>query len=307
MTLPKMTPKRWFWSAMALGLIWCACGWWDGRQVTWMAAVQNGLSQPVETAAIPPSFILSTVQGVAQNALRSLAATGDSPATSAALRERLRALENENAQLKGLLTEYIARETAMGYLRSAHIAPEDVLPATVVGYQAGAGASILRLDKGLNDGVKVNAVVLAPLEQVHLLGRVVHVGLLECEVRLVSDPLMKTQAQIIRPFVQTGTGPVLQNYAVTAELCLVRGLGNGQMLIDNVDTIAKITNQPVTPVKGDLVCLTDGSWPAKVQHMVLGQVETVGLRQDQPMRYDIRIAPRIAVSAQRTVMILIHE
>ena len=44
--------------------------------------------------------------------------------------------------------------------------------------------------------MKLNAAVIAPLEQVHLLGRVVSVDELICTVRLVYDPRMQIQAQI---------------------------------------------------------------------------------------------------------------
>jgi hypothetical protein len=273
-----------------------------------MASLQNGLAQPVETAAIPPGFLLTTVQGTVHSALRSLAAADDLPGTPDALRDKLRALENENAQLKALLTDANNQLQAMRFLRAVQIEPADVLPATVIGYQAGPGVCILKLDKGKVHGVKLNAAVIAPLEQVHLLGRVVDVGELKCDVRLVYDPRMQIQSQIIRPRVQpTPGGPgVFQDLAVTGELCLSKGLGNGQMLIDNIDIVAPNANRPI-PQKGDLVCVTDGSWPAKIQHMVLGQVESVAARQDSPLRYDIRLAPRLPVAAQRTVMILIHE
>jgi len=304
MKLPRMTPRRWFWSAMAASLLWSVSGWrWDGQGLTWMAAVQNGLAQPLETAATPPSFLLTTVQSTAQSTLSSVEATADPPGTPEALREQLRGLQNENTQLKGMLMEANSRLDAMSYLQAIGIKPTDVLPATVTGFDAGTGACILKLDKGKTDEVKVGAAVIAPLQQVHLLGRVVSVGELICTVRLVYDPHMQIQSQIIRPRVQTtpgGPGPFQD--LVTGNLCLSRGLGNGQMLIDNIDTLNKND-----PQKGDLVCLTDGSWPAKVQHMVFGQIDTVAKRQDNALRYDIRLSPRLSVAAQRTVMILIHE
>jgi hypothetical protein len=274
-----------------------------------MASLQNGLSQPIETAVIPPSFVFTTVESYAQSALSSLTATADPSGTPEALREQIRALQNENTQLKGMLMEANSHLEAIRFLHAIQIEPGDVLQATVTSYQAGPGACILHLDKGLANKVKLNAAVIAPLERVHLLGRVISVGELECEVRLAYDPRMQIQSQIIRPRVQTnpaGPGP-FQDLSVTGELCLARGLGNGQMLIDNIDTIDKNNGQPINPQKGDLVCLTDGSWPTKVQHMVFGQIDTVAQRQDNALRYDIRLSPRISVPAQRTVMILMSE
>jgi hypothetical protein len=318
MKFPKMTPQRWFWSALTLSLVWSTAGWrWGGGEgattqydrLPWMAAVQNGLAQPVETAAIPPSFLFTTAQATIQAALAP-GASRDVPGTPEALRQSVRDLQNENVQLKAMLMEANARLDAVRFLHAKGIEPDDVLPATVVGYQAGPGSAILRLDKGVLHGVKPGSVVMAPLEQVHLLGRVekADLGQAQCAVRLITDRSSRIQAQIVRPFVQpaAATQPV-QNPAITGEMCLVTGLGDGTMQIDNVDTVDRVSGRPVAPQKGDLVLLTDGSWPAKVQHMVLGQVDSVTLRKDQPMRYDIRVTPRVPVSAQRTVMILIHE
>jgi hypothetical protein len=319
MKFPKMTPKRWFWSAMAAGLAWSASGWrWgggpgaatSGDRLAWMAAVQNGLSQPLETAAIPPSFLFTTAQATFQGALAPGAA-GDVPGTSEGVRQQVRDLQNENAQLKAMLVEANARLDAMKFLHALRIEPDDVLPATVIGFQAGPGSALLHVDKGALHGVKAGDVVVAPLEQVHLLGRIEKsdLGQVQSYVRLITDPTTRIQAQIVRPFVQpaTATQPV-QNLAITGEgMCFVEGMGNGQMQIRNLDVVDNASTRAVSPQKGDLVLLTDGHWPAKVQHMVLGQIDSVAPRKDQPMRYDIRVSPRVPVSTQRTVMILIRE
>ena len=318
MNFPKMTPQRWFWSTMAFCLAWSALGWrWGGGQgmatpndrLPWMAAVQNGLAQPLETAALPPSFLFTAAQATFQGALAP-GTSGDVPGAPEALRQQIRDLQNENSQLKAMLVEANSRLDAMRFLHALRIEPDDVLPATVVGFQAGPGAAILRLDKGVLHGVKPGDVVVAPLEHVHVLGRIdkADLGQAQCSVRLITDPSMRIQAQIVRPFVQpAGAIQPYQNVAVTGEMCLVDGLGDGQMQILNVDIADNSATRPLTPQKGDLVYLTDGRWPAKVQHMVLGQVDTVSPRKDQPMRYDIRITPRVPISTQRTVMILIHE
>jgi hypothetical protein len=317
MKSPHMTPRRWFWSAMAAALVWSAVGWrWGGgegastqtQRLPWMAAVQNGLAQPVETAVIPPSFLFTTAQSTFLSALAPGSAS-QVPGNPETLRQKVRDLENENTQLKALLAEAYARLDAMRIFHAAHIEPEDILPATVVGYQAGPGSAILRLDKGALHGVKPGAAVIAPLEQVHLLGRIekADLGQAQSAVRLITDPKMKITAQIVRPHVQpaAATQPV-KNDNVTGEMCLVEGLGDGTMRILNVDIVDKAANR-LTPQIGDLVCLTDGGWPARLQHMVIGQIESVAPREDQPQRYNIRLTPRVPISAQRTVMILLRE
>ncbi len=319
MKLPKMSPKRWFWSVMAAALCWSVAGWrWGGGQAAdtsdprlpWMAAVQNGVSQPLETAAIPPSFLFTSAQTTLQGLLAAGAAS-DVPGSSEAIRRQIRDLQNENAQLKAMLVDANARLDAMRFLHALRIEPDDVLPATVIGFQAGPGSALLHVDKGALHGVRAGDVVVAPLEQVHLLGRIEKsdLGQAQSYVRLITDPATRIQAQIVRPFVQpaTATQPV-QNLAVTGEgMCFVEGLGNGQMQIRNLDVVDGASTRAIGPQKGDLVLLTDGRWPAKVQHMVLGQIDSVAPRKDQPMRYDLRVSPRVPFSTQRTVMILIRE
>jgi hypothetical protein len=317
MTFPKMTSKRWFWFIMAFGVLWSVAGWrWGGGQgdnpqgrLLWMAAVQNGLSQPIETAAIPPSFVLTTVQTTLADLVRPGIPSG-LPENSDSLRQRILDLENENAQLKQLIGDANGRLAAMRFLQAYRIEAGDVLPATVVGFQAGPGSAILRLDKGSAHGVKPGDAVVAALEHVHVVGRVEKKGLgqFECTVRLITDPTTTIQAQIVRPMVQSATATQpYQNLAVTNDLCLVQGQGNGRMHIANVDTVDAVSGRPIRPQKGDLVLLTDGTWPAKVQHMVVGQVDAVGPKEDQLLRYDIGIVPRISFSAQRNVMILVRD
>ena len=103
-----------------------------------------------------------------------------------------------------------------------------------------------------------------------------------------------------------GSGPY-ENKAITRResSCNLEGLGGGQMRIRNVDVQANA--QALAPQKGDLVCLTDASWPGKTQNMVVGQIDSVGRKENQPLRYDIVVTSRVAIPAQRSVMILINE
>ena len=164
---------------------------------------------------------------------------------------------------------------------------------------------MLRLDKGTTSGVKKDDAVVAPLDQVCLLGRVVDVGQLQCHVRLISDAQMTTSVQIVRHMLNPNAASrdVYENVAITKREnpCNLEGLGGGQMRIQNVDV------QTPEPQKGDLVCLTDANWPTKTQFMVVGQIDRVGRRENSPLRYDIRVTSRVAIPAQRTAMILINQ
>jgi hypothetical protein len=58
------------------------------------------------------------------------------------------------------------------------------------------------------------------------------------------------------------------------------------------------------PLKGDLVQVIDNSFP-KAQYLVLGQITDISPRRDQPLRYSIRITPRVAITSLHRVMILV--
>ena len=58
------------------------------------------------------------------------------------------------------------------------------------------------------------------------------------------------------------------------------------------------------PKRGDLVQLIDNQFPPQAQYMVIGQIDDVSTRADQPLRYSLHVTPRVAVTSLHTVMIL---
>jgi hypothetical protein len=311
MKMPKMSARRWFWSVVAAGMVWSLVGWrWDGGRARVVAPVQHGLSQIPVTMLIPPGFLLSTAQAMAQGALGRDGSRGQEPPEE--LRARIRSLENENAQLKRMLADANDRLQAMHQLQLLRIRPEEVLAASIVGRGTGAASNLLRLDKGATSGVRAGDAVVAPLEQVCVLGRVARADQLDCLVQLFSDAQMNTSVQIVRPMLQMtpgGPGPY-ENIAITPKEtpCNLAGLGGGQMQIDDVNVRPPEPNVRLPePQKGDLILLTDAAWPAQTQHMVIGQIDSVGRKATNPLRYDIRVSSRVVLPAQRTVMILTNR
>ncbi len=254
-------------------------------------------------ALTPPKFIFTSAQRIAFAFLRQGGGSeGDESIES--LRDKVTALQDENAWLKGQTLDAWGKLAALNQLQQNYqIRPQDVLSATVTGHQAGSGASILNLDKGSKNGVQAGAPVVAVFERICLLGRVSNVGLVTCDVRLASDPGGKgIVVQIVRPQLQTTPrGPVLQDIAVTSQPYLMIGKGGNQMEIDGINV------SDAQPMKGDLVCLTDRDWWANTQHMVLGQVDAVGKQDNQQLRYRITVSPRVPIMTQRTVMIVMKE
>jgi cell shape-determining protein MreC len=302
-----MSPKRWFWSLLAVAACWSFAGWRldsDKEHPGVMRSVQNGTGGAADVALAPPRFLAARIQQVIAGVLRGGASQNTD--TLEQLRDKNTALEDENVQLKAMVLEARARLLALGQLQQQfQIQPQNVLIATVSGYSPGSGASTLKLDKGSSSGVKVGAPVLAPFERICLLGRVSSVTPITSEATLASDPGDKGMlVQIVRPqhapFGQPGG--IYQDLIVTSQPYLMKGLGNNLMEINGIN------KSDAEPLQGDLVCLTDGQqWWQNVQHMVVGQVENVGTQQNNSLRYRITVSPRVPIVTQRTVMIVLQE
>jgi len=307
MSPPHLSPRRWFWLLMAAGGLWAWAGWkWDGDpgNPRWMRSLQRGVFQIVQFVEIPPQFIFTLSREATTGVVRKIAFTPASSETGGLSAEdltvRLHNLQNENAQLKAMLVEANSRLEALQHLQMIGIRPEDTVVSNVVSLGSGSDGGKLHIDKGADSGVATGDAIVAPLEQVALLGRVSMANKKDALVLLLTDPSSKVQAQILRPrVVPANTRGVMTDQIVTTRPCLVQGMGNNLMRSLDVDV-----QQGVAPQMGDLVCMTDPGWPAKTQYMVIGQIEKVAHREDQPLRYELTISPRIAATTQRTVVVL---
>jgi len=252
--------------------------------------VQSGFSRPFTLLLVPPQYIFTGIQGLARMAVERVALQADTQESREALAARVRALEAQVAQLSMQLDDANAKSQALDRLLPRGLTEKDVLAATVVGQGAGPGARLLRLDKGTMDGLKRGMAVIMPLQQVTVIGRVEEAGPKESTVRLLSDPQMKVGAEIVRA-----------TQRVTPKPCLLEGIGSNQMQIMGVDVATS------RPEIGDLVMLSDRSWPENMQYMAMGQIEQVGVREDQPQRYALRVSPRVEATGLRTVYVVLKQ
>src|ERR1051326_8032652 len=103
MRIPQMTARPWFRTLLGAGVVWSFAGWrWDTQRTGALASIQEHATAIPRVVLIPPSFILSNVQSRAQGAFDRYAADQGTPSTESVeeLREKVRALQNENVQLK---------------------------------------------------------------------------------------------------------------------------------------------------------------------------------------------------------------
>jgi hypothetical protein len=297
-----MTPKRWFWSLIGASLLWCGLGYhyYGGKSGEWakhpenpplMLRMQQVTVTPPRLILIMPEFIFTGIQGIATNVIERVTRPRETVSVEE-LQEQNRDLKAQIAQLSGMLAELQRSYGGLRTLGGMGITSDDVLPATVITDGSGPGTTVMHLDKGAADGVKRGMAVVAPLEQVTVLGRIVYVGQKDCYLMLLTDPQMRVTADIVR----NSTTPI------TAEPCLVEGFGSGIMKCETVNV-----QQANAPMRGDFVRLVDAGWPAKTRFMLIGQIEDVRARTNQALRYDLHITPPRPITSLRTVMILTKE
>jgi hypothetical protein len=242
---------------------------------------------------VPAEFVFTGLEGLAIQAIDKATRPRETGVSADDLLEQVRNLRAQNAQLAGMLAEANVRLAGVENLRPIGLSAGDTLAATVVGEPYGPGTSRIHLDKGAAHGVRQGMAVVAPLEQVTLLGRVVTVGQIECEVMLLTDPAMRVQADIVR---DAGTSITDKN-----RTCIVQGMGANQMRTQDVDVDRGGLPEPA---RGDFVRLVDRSWPMALQFMSIGVLDEVRVREDQAKRYDLRIVPLRPVTSVRTVMVV---
>jgi rod shape-determining protein MreC len=117
---------------------------------------------------------------------QAVALTHERDRLSRALAE-LEGVDAENARLRGLL-ELVSRAPAL-----------DLLPASVVAVGGSVGDPVLRVDKGLGDGVERGMAVVA---ESGLVGRVIRAGYGFADVQLVTDPKVSLDVVVGRSRVR---------------------------------------------------------------------------------------------------------
>jgi hypothetical protein len=306
MALFNLTPRQWFWYLTAAAAVFAFLG--RGPEASAAGHTQPSFFRRLEWYLHTPADLLLTPGRAVFNGAQSLVASTisrltDRPADAPSaekFREQIRYLEDLVAYQNGQLQDLNAKIADIKSLSPHGLTEKDILPANITAFEAGPGASLLKLDKGTLDGVALDMVVIA---KVSPLGRIVAVGPKTATVRLLTDPSSSTARSAaalagVRASILRRAQPTDQ---IIVPDCLVKGLGNGEMICESV-----VTDTPIQPLPGDRVQLHDPTWPARVQYMVLGDVTSVGRNDKQLLRYEIKIAPRVSPSAIQSVLIVLH-
>ncbi len=230
--------------------------------------------------------------GPSQWLFRSIGGVFSRPARGAD-EAQLRALEMDRDQWR---SQYLAErerrreaEERLAVVEAGARTPDEsgiaVRRARVIGAAGAPGTQMLRLRAGTGDGVTPGTV--AVVDRVQVVGRVESVRAGECTLILIT--------QVKQPPIQ---GTLLFSGAPDAPddsrvLCQLSPFGDGTLR-------GMVEYKPARPGgpahaagEGQVVYLSDPSWPESSRMLVLGRVRKVGAFKDDPLRQLITVEPTV--------------
>ncbi len=278
-----------------------------------MQSTQSFFAELSNTLLTPAKFIFTGIQGAASWAVNSMTTSHVENESIASLHETINQLNDQLDQRNRQIQLDQEKFDELRALAPQGLRADQLLAATITGYQAGPSASLITLDKGSNDKIQRGMIVTACssvsitnpvtqslakalVPQASIIGLVDTVTLQSCTVRLLSDPRMKTQAILVRRLPEGSA-------TLTQSPCLLEGLGDNKLRCNTIN-VDDLTNQPQL---GDLAELADQNYPANVRYMVIGQITNVARKDTQLLRYDLTITPKINLTGSQSVLIIIKN
>ncbi len=169
-------------------------------------------------------------------------------------------------------------------------APVTPVEAAVIARQPDDPSGIVYLNHGPNAGVVPG--VIAVYGAGYLLGRVIEVE----RLRSALQPLTHRGAGYLRGAVIPASDPT-RSFR-DASIVHLQPTEDG-LLRGDAERSAAIA-------EGDIVCLSDPTWPAAAQARVIGHVESVTVKDEEPLRNVITVRPRHQVRDVSRVILLVE-
>jgi cell shape-determining protein MreC len=164
--------------------------------------------------------------------------------------------------------------------------------AAVISRQSDDPHGIVYVNHGPNAGVTANSTI-AVYGAGYLLARVVAVE----RLRTALQPLTNRATGYLRAAViPAGDQTMSFNNAAIVHL----KPGDDGLLYGDADRTAAIA-------QGDVVCLSDPTWPATAQARVIGHVESIAVKDEQPLRNIITVRPKHFVRDVSKVVLLVER
>ena len=169
----------------------------------------------------------------------------------------------------------------------------------VIGDDSGTRDSLM-LAASSRDGVREAQPVLTGHG---LVGMIERVGGAGAQVRLITDRDFKVSGRFVRFDPKRKEG----EQTLATKIPLVRGAGNGLLVIDNIELReTTLTDDPQKEkvAVGDYVKLEDPLWPPNLTGKLLGQVESITQQNGAPQHALIKVKPLLDLMQLREVMVM---
>jgi cell shape-determining protein MreC len=172
-------------------------------------------------------------------------------------------------------------------------------PFRVIGSDPAPNRDSLSIAAGPGDGVETAMPVVYGSGVV---GRVERVGPGGAQIQLCTDPRFQATARFYRMMPGEKLG------LLKTQQPLVRGAGNGRMIITNIP-LAQTQGPPpdqsaVGVAVGDYVVIEDPDWPMQLKNQLLGRVEAVEALQSARLFAHIRVRPVFNLEGLREVLVM---
>jgi cell shape-determining protein MreC len=185
----------------------------------------------------------------------------------------LRRIQQENRRLVQSLEE-------VNVLAIVNTTPVRQIYAPVFASSSDLSSDIIRARAGTVEGVDLASVATAAGMQ--LLGRVVSVDDRTCDIQVITSK----SAEPINCMIMIDA-------TANGLACRLSPTGKGTLRGPVEDRRVSGTAQPVEPVPGQVVRLSDGRWPGGAQMLLVGKVVAVEPSPDNPLRRLVVVVPVI--------------
>lgn len=194
--------------------------------------------------------------------------------------EVVRVLKNERDQLIATVEQLGAQNTDLTRMLGEFTTGDLLAPrnpptrqyAPVTGRSTNAASTILTAQAGSNKGVNEGCVAVVGGAQI--VGRVVAVSILECQIRPITD----TGSGWISGVILISDGSYVK--------CRLEPKGDGTL-------VGPVMVDDPASVMGAIVRLKDMSWPTFVQRYEIGRVESASPNEEHPLTIFVTVRPKV--------------
>ena len=252
--------------------------WLPGSIVTALTAWPRGL---LVSALAPMSQVLGRTGLLDSDSVETVEGEGRAPLREGPALDYLRALEDENRRLRGLVDQLAESQELL-----ARPAARQVLAPVLTVYEGGSGVSVRA---GETSGVRLeDPVVVGP----HLIGRVSGVAPLTCDVDAIARPGVRLEVRMVP---ETVTAPTREALA-WVDYDEKAGGFVAELALD------------VPVEQGDVAHLVDERWPLLARGRIVGRVTLVDDRTSKPLLLKrVVIEPSYRVNDLRRVTIVVER